>query len=400
MSDLDRYIQKTTMADVRKYASTGTRMGLPTQGLGDIKPQIDVGDYVEGLLIHGQMSVIYGPPNVGKSFFALDLALKVASGEPCHGRDVEQGAVLYIALEGNPSNRIEAYKQQNDISDDIPFRVVTSNIDLKDEASALDIIDTCHQIQLDTSFPVAHIVIDTLSRALCGDDNSPLDMGALIHNVDTIRRETGAHVMLVHHSGKDQARGSRGHSSLPAAIDTEIQVSRSEDGTIVARVQQQRDLPCEGEIAFALESITLGTDRRGNPVTSCVVRSAAAPRQGKRKARLSDMQVAFLDGLHDAIARQGFEAQPEPDMQPVQCVTRKALRDHLAFRGFYAEESTGKQISTRTNDYLNKLRGKGILGLTADLVWIAQPAESGKALSKIGNGFPDVPEESGESLPL
>ena len=403
MSDLDRYIQKTTAADVRKFASAAPRIGLPFKWFAEVEPVTDAGDFVEGLLISGGASVLYGESNAGKTFAAVDLALSVASGNPWQGRQVDQGPVLYLALEGGNgiANRIAAYRQHHGISDALPFAMTSSGVDLTDENGAGEIIDTAYQIHTDTGQPVRLIVVDTLSRALCGgDENSSADMGALVRNVDAIRQETGAHVMLVHHAGKDLARGARGHSLLRAAIDTEIQVSRSDSGAIVARVEKQRDLPCEGEFAFVLEPVTLGTDQRGNPVTSCVVRSTAAPRQGKRKAGLSDMQVAFLDGLNDAIARTGFGAQPEPDMQPVQCVTRKALRDHLAFRGFYAEESTGKQISTRTNDYLNKLRGKGILGLTADLVWIAQPAESGKALSKIGNGFPDVPEESGESLPL
>ncbi|MHA1567387.1 MAG: hypothetical protein ACTSX7_18915 [Alphaproteobacteria bacterium] len=34
-------------------------------------------------------------------------------------------------------------------------------------------------------------------------------MGALIRNVDLIRARTGAHVMLVHHSGKTVERGAR-----------------------------------------------------------------------------------------------------------------------------------------------------------------------------------------------
>ena len=34
--------------------------------------------------------------------------------------------------------------------------------------------------------------------------------------------------MLVHHTGKDTAKGARGHSLLRAATDTEIEVKREE----------------------------------------------------------------------------------------------------------------------------------------------------------------------------
>ncbi len=49
-------------------------------------------------------------------------------------------------------------------------------------------------------------------------------MGALVRCMDLIRQETGACVLFVHHSGKDAAKGARGHSLLRAAIDTEIEV--------------------------------------------------------------------------------------------------------------------------------------------------------------------------------
>jgi RecA-family ATPase len=45
-----------------------------------------------------------------------------------------------------------------------------------------------------------------------GNENAPDDMGALVRNIDRLRAETGAAVLLVHHTGKDTSRGARGHS--------------------------------------------------------------------------------------------------------------------------------------------------------------------------------------------
>ena len=72
-------------------------------------------DFVEGLLTEGGASVIYGPSNCGKSFWVLDLAVAVATGKPFRGnREVDQGAVIYVALEGSHgvSNRIEALRRE------------------------------------------------------------------------------------------------------------------------------------------------------------------------------------------------------------------------------------------------------------------------------------------------
>ena len=90
-------------------------------------------------------------------------------------------------------------------------------------------------------------------------------------NSDLIRHETGVCVLYIHHCGKDAAKGSRGHSSLRAATDTEIEVTARSDKTLIARVTRQRDLESEGSFAFRLDAVELGHNRRGKPVTSCVV---------------------------------------------------------------------------------------------------------------------------------
>ena len=118
------------------------------------------------------------------------------------------------------------------------------------------------------------IVIDTLSRALAGgSDAEALDMAAFIKNVDRIRVETGAHVLIIHHTGKDPGRGARGHSSLRAAVDTEIEIKADAGGNFsVARVTKQRDLPTAGdEFEFSLARVEIGKDEEGRSVYSCVV---------------------------------------------------------------------------------------------------------------------------------
>jgi hypothetical protein len=104
-------------------------------------------------------------------------------------------------------------------------------------------------------------------------------MGTLVSAADRVRLETGAHVAFIHHSGKDETRGARGHSLLRAAVDTEVRVERGEEsGTVVVRVTKQRDLECAGIFNFKLDKVTLGVNRRGKPITSCVVKEAAPAR--------------------------------------------------------------------------------------------------------------------------
>jgi hypothetical protein len=89
-------------------------------------------------------------------------------------------------------------------------------------------------------------------------------------------------------AGKDTAKGSRGHSSLLAAIDMEMEVVRpSKDGPErIATITKMRD-GIDGErLAFSLEQIRVGTDVDGDPVTTCLVqREDIAKAKAKREEK-------------------------------------------------------------------------------------------------------------------
>ena len=109
------------------------------------------------------------------------------------------------------------------------------------------------------------IVLDTLSRLLKGgDENSPVDMGTFVANVDEIRHETKAHIAIVHH-GNQASNGSkpRGHSSLTGADDALIEVMRQEDGTRTARVIDAKDDADGYGFTFKLGVVGLGEDDDG-----------------------------------------------------------------------------------------------------------------------------------------
>ena len=292
-------------------AQRPTPKTLPLLYFDDITPALDASDFVEGLLIDGAMSVVYGDSNTGKTFFVLDLALHVASGVEWRGRAVDRRGVLYLALEGSHgiSNRVAAFKLVHQVRD-LPFVVVPIALDLLDPtADTIRVIEAAKVAASKLGIPVGLIVVDTLSRAIAGgNENSPDDMGALVRNIDIIRQELPAHVAIVHHSGKDTAKGARGHSLLRAATDTEIEVTRdAESGVSTARVTKQREMDCEGEFGFRLESVVLGVNRRGKSVTSCVVREAEA---NTPEVNLTPTEKAALRELSALITESGTTGVP------------------------------------------------------------------------------------------
>lgn len=222
---------------------------------------------IKGLLDQGAMTVFYGESNVGKTFAAMDLAFHVASGLPWAGMKTTQAGVAYVAAEGGvgAKRRVLALVRKYGTCDS--FHILQAPVDLLHaDADLRPLIEAIRDIG--GIGGIGLVVIDTLSRALAGgDENSSTDMGALVRHFDALREAVSAHLLIVHHTGKDRAKGARGHSLLRAATDTEIEIS---EGQI--KVTKQRDLDKAWASPFTLETVTLGTDADGDPITSCTVR--------------------------------------------------------------------------------------------------------------------------------
>lgn len=299
---------------------------LPLVYFDAIKPNLDAADFVEGLLIEASMAVVYGESNCGKTFFMTDLGLHIAMGKPWRGREIEHGGVIYCALEGSHgiSNRVAAFRLHHKLDgQDIPFAIVPSGVNMLDPAADTQpLIDTIRVAMDHMRVPVRLVVIDTLSRALAGgNENAPDDMGALVTNTDRVRQATTAAVAYVHHSGKDQAKGARGHSLLRAATDTEIEVSRDDTaGPSLARVTKQREMEIEGEFPFKLEVIELGQNRRGKSVTSCVVVDAELAKEdrdsGTKRDRLPPNAALGMRALSAVMSSSAAKLPPLSEYPP------------------------------------------------------------------------------------
>lgn len=220
---------------------------------------------VKGLLDQGAMTVLYGESNSGKTFVTMDLCYHIASGRSWGGMRVTKMPVLYVAAEGGQGakKRAAALAAKYGAVEGFYFLLHPVNL-LRVDADLKPLIEGVRAF--DVRFGL--VVIDTLSRAMAGgDENASTDMGAMVKHLDVLRKATGAHVLTVHHSGKDKAKGARGHSLLRAATDTEIEIAENE-----ISVTKQRDLDKAFASGFALDVVTLGVDGDGDPITSCTVR--------------------------------------------------------------------------------------------------------------------------------
>lgn len=225
---------------------------------------------VKGILPKAGLAVVYGDSGSGKTFVVLDMAACIAQGLPWRGHKVKKGRVAYLCGEGADffARRLAAHQQfhQSDLAN---LLVCAESPNLLRASQDYKLLIE----QLRAHGPIDVVVIDTLARSLPGgNENASEDMGALIARCDQIHRATGAMVLLVHHTGKDAAKGARGHSSLRAACDAELAVIRDvENATRRIEVGKQKDGPDGEAYPFALQPIPLGIDADGDAITSCVI---------------------------------------------------------------------------------------------------------------------------------
>lgn len=258
---------------------------------------------VKGIIPKEGLTALYGASGSGKSFLLLDLALTIATGGTMwFGRRVTAIPITYVCLEGESglNNRVKAWFKYTNKPLPHMLRFLTKPFNLltEDVKKLADVIIAAgHQNGM--------IIIDTLNRAATGaDENSSSDMGKIISACGELQRLAGGVVMLVHHMGKDVSKKMRGHSSLPAALDGAIEVTRTESNRqwSVAKSKDDKD----GDVfPFKLEVINLGVDEDGDAITSCVVdydSSNASKRLCRVIAPKAGNRKIIYDGMNELLA--------------------------------------------------------------------------------------------------
>jgi RecA-family ATPase len=276
----------------------------------DVAAPTDQNYLIENWYDRGTMVVTYGESNVGKSNLVLSQSIAIAEGAAWDGHRTHQGLVLYVALEGGRGfrRRIVAYKTKYPTKTSLPFVLVRDQVDMLNDNDVKELIDLIRKEEAAFGQKCEMIVIDTLSRAMPGsDENSARDMTTLVSNCDRIRKETGAAAHLVHHSGKKQASGARGHSSLRGATDTEIEVT-TWSGQRMAEVTKQRDLEQRAIATFDYEIVEIG-NVNGIPVNSIVT---IVPGGTATAQTLSAKQTRVLLTLRDLVFAQAGITPKDP----------------------------------------------------------------------------------------
>ena len=335
------------------------------QSAGDLSRMPPLTWLIKGVLPAQGVGAMFGGSSDGKSFAAKDMSFKLAAGLEWFGHRTFPVPAIYVALEGAAgiSKRIAAYRRKHgEIPDQVHF-VTPASFDLRNPDDVKELAASIRE----KSAHLGLVIIDTLNRAAPGmDENSSSDMGAAIAGASELQRLVGGLVLLVHHSGKDSSKGLRGHSSLHAALDVVIQVSRDGDRR-EWRLAKSKDGEDGKAHPFRLEVVDLGIDEDGDPITSCVIQPEENPSASVARARVpkGGNQKIIFDALKELL-RETQEFGKGGAAGFIPCVELEmvvsTLRDRITCEP--------RRKTERTREAITGLVSNGLVRLREGWLWI------------------------------
>ena len=249
---------------------------------------------IDGCIETPCTSLIFGESGGGKSFIVLDWALHVASGKQWLGKKTQEGSVFYICGEGRHAmpRRVAAWKKHHGIN--IPYnKFMMSSVAIDFTPESVDeMLSTIDCMAGESTGNPVLIIIDTLARALVGNENATEDMNKFVRELDKIQSRYQCAVIVVHHPGLSDARRSRGNSALKGALDAELLIDKQHN---VIEWTKEKDMPKHPPIKYELKQIIYGEGKHNN---SCVVKYELEFKREKPETRY---RAAAVKALSDAI---------------------------------------------------------------------------------------------------
>ena len=327
---------------------------------------------VPKLLLENSIATIYGQKGNGKTHYSLALALEIARGGEWNGHTLKPRPVFYLVGEGSSSvvERLEAWKLSN--KEDLPENFETGHLQPAPQLLQADQLSGFVELLQRRKWSSGVVFLDTFQTATVGlDEISGRDMGEAIEALKVIARETNSTVIIVHHAGKVLERGQRGHSSLGASVETEIEISQdSNSGSIKAKVVKMRTAPDGWETSYKLELISLPpianneTEADGDDYLlewrSVPVLVPAQLPQARYKKQDERVLVNMLEGfdLPDGYKRTDVEKLLNISRSPAGNVLKKLKESELVtnFSPFTERESTSSYwLTTKGRELVEEL---------------------------------------------
>ncbi len=212
---------------------------------------------VERVLPDHGVGQLVGPSYTGKTYVALDLALRVANGlgSWCGGEIAEAGDVVYVLMEGafGFADRERAWLSAHPgTTNGRLFTIEEESVDLASRASVATLLADVRNHE--GGVRPRLVVVDTQALATPGtDEQSNTDMNLVFSRCKAVAVELDAVVLLVHHSGHKEAERARGASAQFAACDFSVSIAKDATSPVgTLHVRKVKDYTAHGPYGFEL----------------------------------------------------------------------------------------------------------------------------------------------------
>lgn len=229
---------------------------------------------VPGLLAPG-LTVLAGNPKVGKSLLALDLAYSVASGGTFLGHEVNQGEVLFVAMEDSLQRlQLRLAVRHGDGSALPPMRFVLPRM------LSIDQLIAIVEAWASATPSASMVIVDTYGRVSSAKGRGESDYAYVHRTLGRLQRvalDQKICVVLVHHNRKAQVEAGdqydkvHGSMAITGVADTNIIIERDRNQSTTVLSVTGRDVH-EREFTYRFDTDTgRGIARRRSRLSGLTV---------------------------------------------------------------------------------------------------------------------------------
>lgn len=194
---------------------------------------------VEPLIARGRSHAFYAGAKSGKSLLMLAACAAIATGRPFLNNPARPPQhILYLDYEMTEEDvreRLEGfgYGPDDDLSH-FHYALLPAVAPLDSEMGAAVVITAAE------TFSAVHVVIDTMSRAVAGDENEAQTVRDFYRYTGLQLKARGIGYHRLDHSGKDPTKGQRGTSAKNDDVDVVQQLIPRDKGAVTVKATHRR----------------------------------------------------------------------------------------------------------------------------------------------------------------
>ena len=186
---------------------------------------------LEPIIPARRLVALFSAPKVGKSLLMLELAVRISLGHTTLGQKVDRAfRVLYVDFENDPRgdirSRLIAMNYGPHHLDNLCYLSFPSLAYLDTAMGGMQLLAVAQHYGVDL------VVIDTISRAVQGEENDNDTWLGFYRNTGVRLKGAGIACVRLDHTGKDTSKGMRGGSAKYGDVDAVWQLTALDDTTL------------------------------------------------------------------------------------------------------------------------------------------------------------------------